>query len=111
MDQKFFVTVVAPDRAALGRLASYELDLLHQTSAVTQLRTTRMGSRAAEASAPSKPSEEVQQISIDGLLTMEQVARLVGDGYEVVVREPASKRARATQTMDLQEWLKAVLEK
>ena len=114
MDQRFFVTVIAPDRSALGRLAAYELDLLHQTSAVTRLQSARvsMAARSVEAGAPPpKPAEVTEQISIDGLLTMEQVARLVRDGYEVVVREPASKRARATQTMELQDWLKAISEK
>jgi hypothetical protein len=114
MDLKFFVTVIAPDATALRRLAAYELDLLHQTSAVTQLQTLRTTSaaRSAEAAAaPQKPAEVSQQFSIDGLLTMDQVARLVGDGYEVIVREPASKRARATQIMDFQAWLDAVLEK
>jgi hypothetical protein len=112
MDQRFFVTVIAPDRSALGRLAAYELDLLHQTSAVTQLQSARVSMRSVGAATPPpKPAEVTEQVSIDGLLTMEQVARLVRDGYEVVVREPASKRARATQTMELQEWLKAVSEK
>jgi hypothetical protein len=114
MDQKFFVTVIASDPTALRRLAAYDLDLLHQTSAAAQVRSVRATTAAraaAAASAPQKPPEVSLEFSIDGLLTMDQVARLVADGYEVVVREPASKRARANQIMDFQEWLKAVLEK
>jgi hypothetical protein len=113
MDQRFFVTVIAPDPAALRRLAAYELDLLHQTSAVTRLQSVRISASAqgAGAAASPKPAEVTEELSIDGLLTVEQVTRLVSDGYQVIVREPASKRARATQTMDLQDWLKAISEK
>jgi hypothetical protein len=95
-------------------LAAYELDLLHQTSAVTRLQSVRISASAqgaGAAAASPKPAEVTEELSIDGLLTVEQVTRLVSDGYQVIVREPASKRARATQTMDLQDWLKAISEK
>jgi hypothetical protein len=114
MDEKYFVTVVAPDRAALLRLASYGLDLLHQTAAITEHRTVRLAA-ARDKTRPrefveAKPAQVARQHAIDGLLTLEQVARLVRDGYEVVVRQEARKRARATQVMEFQDWLKAVLE-
>src|SRR5438094_449756 len=54
VEGKYFVTVIAPDRAALLRLASYELDLLHQTAAVTERRTVRL------AAARDKPNEYVE---------------------------------------------------
>jgi len=36
VEPKYFVTVIAPDQAALVRLNAYELDLMHQTAAVTE---------------------------------------------------------------------------
>ena len=113
---KYFVTVIAPDRAALLRLASYELDLLQQTAAVTERRTVRLAAAAAGAEAGAKeyveagPAQTAQDTSIEGLLTLEQIGRLVGDGYQVLVREGAAKRARAGQVMEFQDWLKAVTE-
>jgi hypothetical protein len=114
MEGKYFVTVMAPDRAAMLRLASYELDLLHQTATVTERRTVRLATRRDK----TKPAEYVEagaaqvarQPAIDGLLTLEQVGRLVGDGYQVLVREPVSRLARASQVMEFQDWLKAITE-
>lgn len=114
MDSKFFVTIIAPDRAALLRLANYELDLLHQTAAVTERRAVRLSAVKDKA----RPNEYVEagsahterETAIDGLLSLEQVGRLVADGYQVLVREGASKRSRASQVMEFQDWLKAVLE-
>jgi hypothetical protein len=114
VDSKYFVTVIAPDRTALLRLASYDLDLLHQTAAVTEHRTVRLAAArdrtAVNEYVEAKPAQVARQATIDGLLTLEQVGRLVRDGYQVVVREEAGKRARASQVMEFQDWLKAVLE-
>jgi hypothetical protein len=81
---KFFVTVIAPDRRALAALSSYEFDLFHPTA-----------------------QEKQEQFSIEGLLALEQVGRLVEDGYQVLVEEESSKRARArTETAEFRDWLK-----
>ena len=111
MDPKYFVTVIAPDQAALLRLGSYEFDLLHRTAAVTERRVVRMSSVKDKARAgefEAGPARSERETSIDGLLTLAQVRRLVNDGYQVLVREAASKRARARQTMEFRDWLKVI---
>ena len=113
MAQKYFVTVVAADRAALLRLADYELDLLHQTAAVVQRQTVRLTAArgaAGAAAAPQAPAVVTEDTSIEGLLTLAEVGKLVRDGYQVLVRESAAKQSRASQTMEFQDWLKAVTE-
>jgi hypothetical protein len=89
VQKRFFVTILAPDRAAFLRLDQYDFDLIHGTA--------RMRNRA--------------EPTIEALLTLEQVGRLVEDGYRVVVEEKASKRARArTQRVDFAQWLKGMEE-
>jgi hypothetical protein len=112
MEQAYFVTIMAPDRAALLRLGAYELDLLHQTAAVTARRAVRMAA-VKDKARPNEfveagPAHDELETTIDGLLSLEQIGRLVADGYQVLVREGASKRSRAQQTMEFQDWLKAV---
>jgi hypothetical protein len=70
-------------------LREYDLDVFPQTSRV----------------------EEQKQFMIDGLLTMEEVSRLVEGGYRVLVKEEASKRARARrEVVDFQEWINGIEE-
>lgn len=89
MTSRFFVTVLAPSRQTLIKLGEYELDLFQPTATVT----------------------EQQEFAIDGLLTLEEVGRLVEDGYRVLVSEEASKKARAqTETVQFQEWLRGMEE-
>ena len=84
MDAKFFVTVIAPNRRALAGLSNYEFDLFQPTA-----------------------REKDKQLSIEGLLTLEEVGRLVEDGYQVLVEEESSKRARArAETTEFRDWLK-----
>lgn len=85
MDSRFFITVIAPNKRALLSLREYELDLFQPTAKVT----------------------EEKEFTIDGLLTLEEVGRLVEDGYRVVVSEESSKRARARLEMvEFDEWIK-----
>ena len=114
MDDKYFATVIAADRAALSRLGAYDLDLLHQTAAITERRTARVAS-SRDKSKPNEHgdvgvAETVRQPTIDALLSLEQVGRLVSDGYQVLVFDKASLRSRASQVMEFQDWLKAIVE-
>jgi hypothetical protein len=99
-NERYFVTVIAPTREALLDLRQHALDLFKPTA------------RAAG---------EVFQV--DGLLTLEEVGRLVAAGYQVLVRQdaesaalgrgaPAADGARqlARQTVSIQEWLKGMEE-
>lgn len=89
MSPKFFATVIAPDRRALMRLSQYDLDLFQPTVKVTEEKTH----------------------TIEGLLTLEEIGRLVVDGYRVLVEEEASKRARAQrEIVEFQDWIKGMEE-
>lgn len=83
MNKRYFATINAHDRESLLRLHEYDLDLVHG----------------------SARTRDREQPTIEALLTMEEVARLVEDGYRVLVEEEASKRARARQTVGLDRWL------
>jgi carboxypeptidase T len=87
MTRNFFVTVFAPNRCALLSLGDYYLDLFHATAKVS----------------------ENQEFTIEGLLTLEEVERLVEGSYRVLVEEESSQRARATQEITrFQEWMHAM---
>jgi murein tripeptide amidase MpaA len=87
MKRKFFVTVFAPNRRALLNLGDYHLDLFQATAKVS----------------------ENQEFTIEGLLTLEEIERLVEGGYRVLVEAESSQRARATQEVTgFQEWMRAM---
>ncbi|WP_088889142.1 M14 family zinc carboxypeptidase [Leptolyngbya ohadii] len=87
MARKFFVVVFASTRRALLNLSNYHLDLFQATAQTAQN----------------------QEFTIEGLLSLEEVERLVNDGYRVLIQEEASKRARATQEVtSFQEWMQAM---
>ena len=70
-------------------LQAYDLDLFAHTSTIT----------------------DRQEFAIDGLLTLEEIGRLVEEGYCVTVRKHAKQAARAqTEVTSFQEWLKAMEE-
>ncbi len=113
MDDKYFVTITAPNRQALLRLGSYELDLLHQTAVATERRVVRLAAvkdktQAVQYAATDHAQTELE-LSMDGLLTLEQVGRLVDDGYRVLVSESARSRSRGRELMEFQDWIGAVL--
>jgi hypothetical protein len=112
MGDEYFVTITAPDRQALLRLGSYELDLLHQTAAATERRVVRLAtvkdkSSTTQFEATGRAHNEFE-LTMDGLLTLEQVGKLVDDGYQVLVRESARSRSQADQHMEFKDWIKAV---
>lgn len=72
MARRFFVKVMAPDRQALVALQGFDLDLFAPTA-----------------------TEAEGHCAIDGLITLHELERLVDAGYQVLVQEEASRRARA----------------
>lgn len=83
--KKYLVTVNSKSKRDLRELALYELDLFQ----------------------PTAKFSEKGGFGIEGFLTLEQIGRLVDDGYQVLVREESSKLARArSQTIDFKEWIK-----
>src|SRR5215213_1516501 len=73
MPTRFFITVIAPTKQMLLNLAQFDLDLFQPTAKVS----------------------ERQKFEIEGLMTLDEVERLVRAGYHVLVREEASQKARA----------------
>ena len=89
MVNRYFVTIIAPDRRTLSRLQEYDFDLFQPTS----------------------KTNERKEFTIEGLLTLEQVGRLVEDEYRVIVEEESSKRARAKSGgIEFEEWIKGMEE-
>ncbi len=81
---RYFSTIVARTRQALRDLAEQEVDVVQATA-----RDAGDG-----------------RFTIEGLVTIEEVERLVEGGYEVTLHEEASKRARArTETVEFEQWL------
>ncbi len=81
---RFFVKVYAQSKRALLDLHKYEFDLFQSTARAT----------------------EDKRFHIDGLLTMEQVERLVRDGYSVLVEHHETRRSRAAdEVAEFQQWL------
>jgi hypothetical protein len=110
MEHAYFVTIHAQDHASLLKLASYELDLLHQTAVSMSVAATVAREVGPRPHGGEGDHDEDTSTSIDGLLGIDQIMQLVDDGYQVLVREGASKRARASQTMQFEDWLKAITE-
>ncbi len=85
MKRRFFVTIRARNRSDLVELQKYEFDLFQATAELDK-----------------------EQTAIQGLLTLEQIERLVVDGYKVLVEEESSKRSRAHEVTSLKQWLEAM---
>jgi len=80
---RFFVKVIAADRTSLRRLQRFDFDLFQATSRQTQDK----------------------RATIDGLLTMDEIEKLVLAGYQVLVEEESSKRAHGqSEVMTLEQW-------
>ncbi len=73
MERRFFCTIFARDQKHLIALNRHEVDVFQPTARIT----------------------DQKEFVIEGLLTLEQVAKLVDNGYHVLVEEDAAKRARA----------------
>ncbi len=80
--RRYFITVHTADPRVLRRLADFNLDLFQATA-----RTREDGA------------------SIEGLVSMADVARLVDAGYRVTIEADERSRMRATETAGLREWL------
>lgn len=84
---EYFVIVYAPTPDSLRALQKFELDVFPQTS-------------------KRNPGREEYPYSIDGLLTIEQVEKIVKAGYRVEIQDPAEKRMRAVGNVtEFPQWL------
>jgi hypothetical protein len=87
MERRFFVTVIAPDERTLLALREFDVDLFQPTARLT----------------PEK------QAQIEGLLTLDEIGRLVEAGYRVLVEDAMQKRARAREErVEFHDWLRAM---
>lgn len=87
MERKFFVTVFAANRRALLNLGDYQFDLFQATA------------KAADN----------EEFTIEGLLSLTEIERLVMSGYRVLIAAESSERARATQEVTgFQSWMQAM---
>jgi hypothetical protein len=122
--RRFFVRVFAPNRRALVGLRGYGLDLFRATAVAAQAairaQAVAGGEEGAFAGSPTAedgtPADSLDSLTgapwVDGLLTLEEIERLVVDGYRVLVNEDADKRARArTETIGFETWLKGMEER
>ena len=86
MQGRYFVRVVPRDRQSLVRLSRLGLDLFHPTA------------RRTEGDAGA--------LAIDGLMTLEEIAKLVDGDYEVTVVEAvAARRSTGIEINTFEEWL------
>jgi hypothetical protein len=83
--KRFFATIVSPSTMAYHRLATFGIDLVH-------------GSAQPENEEPT----------IEAVVTLDDVERLVELGYRVQVEEAVSKRVGAHQTVDVSQWLREI---
>jgi hypothetical protein len=82
-DDRYFVTIRCDSPEELAKVRALGLDLFGTTA---------------------KAGKDL--VTIEGLLTLADVARVIAEGAEVVVHEHSSARARAyEQTEDASEWL------
>ncbi|MGE0642252.1 MAG: hypothetical protein AB7P24_01145 [Nitrospira sp.] len=87
---EYFVIIYATDPDSLRALQKFELDVFPQTS-------------------KRNSSREEYQYSIDGLLTIEQVEKIVRSGYRVEILDPAEKRMRAADNItEFPQWLEGM---
>jgi len=87
MGKRFFVAIVTQDKQKLRRLKHYDYDLFRE----------------------SLKSSNKKEFTIEGLLTLKQVERLVENGYKIIINEEASKRARGRlQAIGFKTWLKGM---
>ncbi|MBA3766901.1 MAG: hypothetical protein H0W99_07915 [Acidobacteria bacterium] len=115
MTRKFFVTVIASDRSILQRLSKYDFDLFRQTAKLTDKREVTLrpirGQAKTETYQETDNVREAREFVIEGLLSLEEIGRLVDDGYSVLVRENDKKGGRAhTEVIEFDEWLKGMEE-
>jgi hypothetical protein len=99
MSDRFFVTIIAPDRQMLARLQLYDLDLFHASA------QTLAG--AVQAQFATRTAAVYDECCIEGLVTLEDIGQLATDGYQVVVNKASSGPTPAqTQIIEFEQWLK-----
>jgi hypothetical protein len=84
---KYFVVVFARDEASLRGLQRYGFDLFAQTA---------------------KKSSAIPDFgyTIDGLLEISEIERLIGDGYRVLIEDMEARRSRAREgAMEFNQWM------
>ncbi|MGB9168987.1 MAG: M14 family zinc carboxypeptidase [Nitrososphaeraceae archaeon] len=87
MTTRFFVQIIAKNKQQLMDLQKFELDLFQSTG----------------------KSIEDRKFSIDGLITLEDVNKLVQNGYRVMVKKESMKRTPALdEIMSFEEWSEVV---
>ncbi len=79
---RYFVEVAAPDEHALRRLRGFGLDLFVSTAR-----------RSGDA------------FAIDGLISLDDTARLVAAGYRVLVVSEAAARERGLEVSEFSDWI------
>ena len=110
MDRVYLATVITTDRRKLQALDGYGLDLFRRTAKA-------MAQRDVVLDAPPNVSDlavldetervhESRHFIVEGALTLDDIARLVDDGYTVVVRQNcAATRSPAEQKIGAEQWL------
>jgi hypothetical protein len=84
MEKRFFVTIVSTKKQKVRFLKHYDYDLFRE----------------------ALKSKKDKEFTIEGMLTLAQIERLVEDGYKVMINEEASTRARGRpQVIDFKTWL------
>jgi hypothetical protein len=96
--RRYFVTIHAPDARALRALADFNLDLFQATARPA-------GERAGERRASMGERSDGESVAIEGLVSMDEAARLVAAGYSVTIEADEQSRTRAHETAGLQDWL------
>lgn len=86
--QRYFVTVHVAAGQDMVELSRFDVDLIQATAQATD-----------DGSGMS---------SVEGLLDLDQVGRLVRAGYRVTVEQPDYARSRAHETTSFDEWLKGI---
>ncbi len=98
MEDKFFVTVMAASQEELSALRKYHLDLFRTTANKLEMNIFRAIQRA------DVPETGQPQFKIEGLISLEDIGRLVEDGYQVLVTRPASRQPQM-KALEFDEWL------
>ncbi len=91
--RRFFVRIEAADQAAASALRNYGLDIFRATA----VRAAAAQRAALDAGAAPGP------LTLDGLLTLQEVERLVLEGYRVTIDGEAGRGRPAVVEFD--EWL------
>jgi hypothetical protein len=83
MVTKYFVEVIASNKQQLINLQKFELDLFQ----------------------PTAKSIDDKEFKIDGLISLDDINKLVEKGYKVVIKNESTKKTPAVQqTTSFQEW-------